>query len=196
MLRQTFRVEARRVSQESDAPLATWNLSQWCLHYWLARYCLDQHIALESSALDKVLVVQDIAAGPVLPADMTSARWQAFVDDYFRVVDFAYVDHVPVAQAERRRKNVLRKYGVTLPDYIEEDDHSRNCRMCVAGIYRSIYRIDGFSTYTPLRSFLRAMPKKSRYQRLPVDIDLNPYVIPMDAKNGGLSISGKFFFSR
>jgi hypothetical protein len=186
MLRQTFRVEARRVSQESDAPLATWNLSQWCLHYWLARYCLDHHIALESSALDKVLVVQDIAPDPVLPADMTSAQWQAFVEDYFRIVDLAYLDRVAPVQVERRRRNILRKYGVTLPHYIEEDDHSRNCRMCIAGIYHSTYRIDGFSTYAPLRSFLRAKPQKSRYQRLPVDIDLNPYVIPMDAKNGGL----------
>jgi hypothetical protein len=186
MLRQTFRVEARRVRQESDAPLATWNLSQWCLHYWLARYCLDHHIALESSALDKILAVQDVAANPALSADTTPVQWQAFVEDYFRIVDFAYLDRVAPAQVERRRRNVLRKYGVTLPDYIEEDDHSRSCRLCITGLYQFTYRIDGFFEYAPLRSFLRIMPMRSGYQRLPETVVLNPYVIPMDANDGGL----------
>ena len=117
---------------------------------------------------------------------MTPAQWRAFIEDYFRVVDFAYVDHVPDAQAERRRKNILRKYGVTLPDDIEEDDHSRTCRMCMAGLYQHAYRIDGFFEYAPLRSFLHGMPKKSGYQRLPEDVILNPYVIPAETKSGGL----------
>jgi hypothetical protein len=117
---------------------------------------------------------------------MAPAQWRAFMDDYFRVVEFAYVDHVPEAQAERRRTNILRKYGVTLPDYIEEDDHSRYCRMCIAGLYYATYHIDGFSEYAPLRSFLRTMPMKSGYHRAPEDIALNPYVIPADTKSGGL----------
>ncbi len=186
MFRQTFRVEARRAGQESEAPLATWNLSHWCLYYWLARYCGSLGIVLETSALDKILTVQGATADPALPADMTPAQWHAFLDDYFRVVDFAYLDRVPDAQAERRRRNILRKHGVTLPGDIEEDDHSRTCRMCLAGLYRHAYRIDGFFEYAPLLSFLHGMPKKSGYQRLPEDVILNPYVIPAETKSGGL----------
>jgi hypothetical protein len=186
MFHQTFLVEARRIGQESEAPLATWNLSHWCLHYWLARYCGSRGVALESSMLDKIVTLQSRAADSLLPADMTPAQWRAFVDDYFRVVDFAYIDHVAPAQAERRRKNVLRKYGVALPDDIEEDDHSRNCRLCIAGLYNSWYRIAGFFEYAPLRSFLRTLPKKSGYQRLPENIALNSYAMPAETKNGGL----------
>ena len=171
--RRTFPVEARRAGQESEAPLATWNLSHWCLHYWLARYCAARGIALEWQARSMRLLnsSKQRLADSLLPADMTPAQWRAFLDDYFRVVDFAYLDRVPDAQAERRRKNVLRKYGVTLPDDIEEDDHSRTCRMCIAGLYQHAYRITGFFEYAPLRSFLHSMPKKSGYQRLPEDID-------------------------
>jgi hypothetical protein len=186
MLRQTFLVEARRMGQESEAPLATWNLSHWCLHYWLACYCGSRGVALETSALDKILAAQGATANPALQADMTPTQWRAFLDDYFRVVDFAYVDHVPEAQTERWRKNILRKYGVTLPDDIEEDDHSRYCRMCMAGLYQHSYRIDGFFDYAPLRSFLHSMPKKSGYQRLPEGIVLNTYMIPTETKSGGL----------
>jgi hypothetical protein len=186
MLRQTFRVEARREGQESEAPLATWNLSHWCLHYWLARYCVERRVALESSALDKVLTLQSVTTDPALLATMAPAQWRAFMDDYFRVVEFAYVDHVPEAQAERRRTSILRKYGVTLPDYIEEDDHSRYCRMCIAGLYQYTYRIDGFFEYAPLRSFLRTMPMKSGHQRLPEAVVLNSYVIGAETKSGGL----------
>ena len=129
---------------------------------WLAPYCGSRGVALESSMLDKIVTLQSRAADSLLPADMTPAQWRAFVDDYFRVVDFAFIDHVAPAQAERRRKNVLRKYGVTLPDDIEEDDHSRNCRLCIAGLYNSWYRIAGFFEYAPLRSFLRNPAEKER----------------------------------
>src|SRR5262249_18452937 len=155
IFRQTFLVEARRVGQESEAPQATWNLSHWCLHYWLAHYLTARNIALESSALDKVVTLQGMTADSLLPTDMTPALWRAFLDDYFRVVDFAYIDHVTPAQTERRRRNGLRKFGVTLPDYIEEDDHSRACHMCMAGLFQFTYHIDGFFEYAPLRSFLR-----------------------------------------
>jgi hypothetical protein len=186
MLRRTFLVEARSVGQEVEAPLATWILSHWCLHYWLSRYCADHHIALDSSALDKIFAIQGATTYSSLPADMTLEQWRAFLDDYFRVVDFAYIDHVPEAQAERRRKSVLRKYGVTLPDDIEADDHSRSCRLCMAGLFQYTYRIDGFFEYAPFRSFLSSMPKKSGYQRLPEDIVLNSYVMSVETKNGGL----------
>ena len=186
MLRQTFRVEARRLEQESEAPLAAWNLSHWCMHHWLARCLSSRHIMLESSALKKNITLQSETVYPALPADMTPEQWWAFVDEYFRIVDFAYLDHVPDAQAERRRKNVLRIYGVTLPDDIEEDDHSRNCRLCMAGLFRFTYRIDGLFEYAPLRSFLRGMPKKSGCQRLPEDIILNSYVVGVETNNGGL----------
>lgn len=184
--RWTFPVEARRAGQESEAPLATWNLSHWCLHYWLARYCAECGIELEASALDEIVTLQSRAADSLLPVGMTPAQWRAFLDDYFRVVDFAYLDRVPDALAERRRKNVLRKHGVTLPDDIEEDDHSRTCRMCMGGLYQHAYRINGFFEYAPLRSFLHSMPKKSRYQRLPEDIMFNHYVIAAGTKSGGL----------
>ena len=97
-----------------------------------------------------MLTLQSATAYPALPAEMTPVRWQAFVDDYFRAVDFAYVDRIPGAQTERRRKNVLRKYSVTLPDDIEDDDQSRNCHFCIVGLYHSTYRIDGFFEYAPL----------------------------------------------
>jgi hypothetical protein len=38
----------------------------------------------------------------------------------------------------------------------------------------------------PLRSFLRGIPKKSGYQRLPEDIFLDSYVKSAETKGGGL----------
>ncbi len=102
-LRQKFRLEANREDGEGRGPLAQWHLSNWCLHYWLARYCADHHIALTPAALDTLITLQVRGIDPALPSDLTPLRWQTFLDDYFRLVDFAWRDIASAAERERRR---------------------------------------------------------------------------------------------
>ncbi len=177
-LRTMFRVEAYRAEQDGSKPLAIWNLSHWCLHYWLARYCDDRRIPLTPTALNDLLPLQVWSVDPALPSDITPTRWQAFVDDYFRFVDFAYQDVRSEAERERRRKNILRRYDLVLPDDVEEDDHRKYCRLCISGLVHFTYRFDDFTNYKPFRTFLDATPKKSSYQRLPDPTRLNVYTLP------------------
>jgi hypothetical protein len=114
----------------------------WCLHYWLARYCADHHVPVESAALEPLFTLQLGPRDPGLPPDLTPIRWQAFVDDYFRFVDYAYRDIRSEAERERRRLAILRKYDLALPEDIEGDDHSTYCRLCIAGIFQYAYRFD------------------------------------------------------
>lgn len=176
-LRTTFRVEAYRAEEDGSKPLAIWNLSQWCLHYWLARYCADRRIPLTPTALNDLLPLQVGSVDPALPSDMTPTRWQAFVDDYFHFVDFAYQDVRSEAERERRRQNILRRHELTLPDDVEEDDHRKYCRLCIEGLVYFTYRFDDFTNYKPFRTFLDATPKKSGYDRLPDGTRLNAYIL-------------------
>ncbi|HEX9411937.1 MAG TPA: hypothetical protein VF916_00395 [Ktedonobacterales bacterium] len=185
-LRETVRLEASRGAGDDQAVLARWTLSQWCLHYWLARYCADHQIPLKPSALDAHVTLQVGGIDPALPADLTPLRWQAFLDDYFRVVAFADWDIGSAAERERRRQSILRCHGVVLPDHIEADDHSKHCRMCIRGLAHFVYRFDGFADYQPLQAFLRTLPMKSSYQRLPEAVRLGPYVMDAPLQDGGL----------
>jgi hypothetical protein len=133
-LRETRYLHATRAAAapaDDQTALARWTLSHWCLHYWLARWCADHQIALTPSALDAHLTLQTIAFDPALPPDLTPLRWQAFLDDYFRVVDFSYWDIASVAERERRRQTILRRHGIVLPEHIEEDEHGKHCRLCM-----------------------------------------------------------------
>ncbi len=185
-LRQTFRLEASLEAGEGRTALARWTLTHWCLHYWLARYCADHHISLTPSALDAHLTLQVGSIDPALPADLTPLRWQAFLDDYFRVVAFSDQDIRSAAERERRRQSILCQYGITLPDYIEGDDHCKSCNLCIAGLAYFVYRFEGFGDYQPLRAFLSMVPMKSSYQRLPEATRLGPYVMDGPLKYGGL----------
>ncbi len=186
LLRETVRLEAGRGTGEERSGLARWTLSQWCLHYWLARYCADHQIALTPSALDAIIPLQVGGIDPALPSDLTPLRWQAFLDDYFRVVAFADWDIDMPTERERRRRAVLRHHGIVLPDHIEADDHSRRCRLCISGLVRFVYRFEGFATYQPLHAFLRTLPMKSSYQRLPEAVRVGPYVIEAPLAGGAL----------
>src|SRR5262249_45548585 len=115
-LRETVRLEASRGVGDDRAAPARWTLSQWCLQYWLARYCADHQIPLNPPALDVHLPVQVGGMARALPADLTPLRWQAFLDDYFRVMAFADWDIGSAAERERRRQSILRRHGVVLPD--------------------------------------------------------------------------------
>ena len=133
VLRQTVRLEAGQQADEHGTALARWTLSHWCLHYWLARYCADHHISLKPSALGAHVTLQVGGIDPALPSDLTPPRWQAFLDDYFRVVAFADQDIGSAAERERRRQFILRQHGFTLPDHIEADDHCKRCHLCIGG---------------------------------------------------------------
>ena len=118
------------------------------------------------SALDAHLTLQTIAFDPALPPDLTPLRWQAFLDDYFRVVDFSYWDIASAAERERRRQTILRRHGIVLPEHIEEDEHGKHCRLCMRALASFVYRFEGFADYLPLHTFLRTLPMTSSYQRL------------------------------
>jgi hypothetical protein len=144
-LRTTFPVEAYQAEKDGSKPLAIWNLSHWCLHYWLARYCADHRIPLEAHALDDLLGPPTGYIDPALPSDMTPLRWQAFLDDYFRFVDFAHRDVDSPAKRERKRQHILRAHGIVLPKHVEEDDHSKHCRLCLGGLAHFAHLFDGFA---------------------------------------------------
>jgi hypothetical protein len=191
-LRETRYLHASRaagavaVADDDQTALARWILSHWCLHYWLARWCADYHIALTPSALDAHLTLQTIAFDPALPPDLTPLRWQAFLDDYFRAVDFSYWDIASVAERERRRRTVLGRHGIVLPEHIEEDEHSKHCHMCMRGLAPFDYRFEGFADYQPLHAFLRTLPMKSSYQRLPDSVRVGHYDTGVSLPDGGL----------
>jgi hypothetical protein len=185
-LRGTFRLEASHATGASHDAVARWTLSHWCLHYWLARYCADYHIPLTPSALNARLPLQLESADPALPADLTPTRWQAFLDDYFKVVAFADQDIRSEAERERRRQSILRRHGFVLPDHIEEDDHSKRCSLCIGGLARFVHRFEGFADYQPLRDFLHALPMKSAYHRLPDTARVGTYIVGAPLRTGGL----------
>lgn len=189
LLRETFRVEANDVGQDASRPIAKWNLSHWCLHYWLARYCADHGIPLKAHALDELLGPPTGYIDSALPSDMTPLRWQAFLDDYFRFVDFAYRDVDSPAERERKRQHILRVHGIVLPEHVEEDDHSKHCRLCLGGLANFAHLFDGFADYEPMLAFLNSVPKKSGFQRLQWSrARLRPYVISVERRNGGLGV--------
>jgi hypothetical protein len=165
-LRETLRVAAYSEGREEPDPLARWTLPHWCLHYWLARYCADHRIALEPQALEAVCVPEVGGIDPALPKDLTPHRWQAFLDDYFRFMDYAYRDIRSEAERERRRKHIIRAHGLTLPDDVETDDHRKHRHLCVSGLAHFDQRCDAFATYQPLHTLLRTLPMKSSYHRL------------------------------
>ena len=100
-----------------STPLALWTLSHWCLHYWLARWCADHQIALTPSALaGHLTLLSPHGLDPDLPRDLTPLRWQAFLDDYFRVVDFAYWDIASAAERERRRQSGSSESELCMPN--------------------------------------------------------------------------------
>lgn len=185
-LHDTFRLEASQASGESQRAATRWTLSHWCLHYWLARYCADHGVPLTPSALDARLTLQLESADPALPADLTPTRWQAFLDDYFKVVALADQDIHTEAERERRRLSILRRHGVSLPDYIGEDEHSKRCYLCIRGLARFVHRFEGFEDYQPLRAFLQAQPVKSSYHRLPAGARVGPYIMDAPLRDGGL----------
>ncbi|HZC79380.1 MAG TPA: hypothetical protein VE258_16620, partial [Ktedonobacterales bacterium] len=107
-LRETVRLHASRAAAGDDqAALARWTLSQWCLQYWLARWCADHQVALTPSALAAHVTLQADGTDPALPPGLTPLRWQAFLDDYFRVVAFADWDITSAAERERRRQAIM-----------------------------------------------------------------------------------------
>lgn len=186
-LRQTVQLEANApLDTERRKALATWRLSHWCLHYWLARYCADYGIPLTTEALAEYLTLRAERIDPALPRDLTPARWQAFLDDYFRVVAFAYRDSRSEAERERRRHSILRKHGISLPAEFEDDWHCKTCLLCIRGLASWAYYFDGFPDYAPMREFLAAQPKKSGFQRLSEMTRVDPYVIPAPVSAGGI----------
>jgi hypothetical protein len=184
-LRETVRIEAVRQPGEGQM-LARWTLSHWCMHYWLARYCADHHIALTPTALAAHVTLQLKSAEPALPSDLTPLRWRAFLDDYFRVVEFGWKDIASEEERERRRHAVLRRHSIALPDDVESDGHRKTCRQCVGGLVGFCYRFDGFADYAPLRAFLRAQPMHSSYHRLPAQAHIEPYVMRAPVDHVGL----------
>jgi hypothetical protein len=185
-LRQTFNLEAGRQVEQTWSAVARWTLSHWCLHYWLARYCADHRISLEPSALEARATTRIAGIDPALPPDMTPVRWRAFLDDYFRLMDFACHDIRSPAERERRRRSILRRHSITLPENIEEDDHGIWCRLCVGGLVRFVHQFEGFADYRPLRDFLRTLPMKSAYARLPDVARVGAYFIGAPQPGGGL----------
>jgi hypothetical protein len=184
-LRETVRIEA--VGQPGDdQTLARWTLSHWCVHYWLARYCADHHIALTPPSLASRVALQLKGADPALPSNLTPLRWRAFLDDYFRLIDFAWKDIDTEEERERRRHAVLRRYGITLPDDVESDVHRKTCRLCVGGLVGFVHRFDGFADYEPFLAFLRAQPMHSSYHRLPAQAHIGPYVVRAPIDHVGL----------
>ncbi|MGO8948514.1 MAG: hypothetical protein ACLQUY_12810 [Ktedonobacterales bacterium] len=189
-LRETVRVSASRAAvaaaDDDQSALARWTLSHWCLHYWVARWCADHQTALTPSALAGHIMLQPHGLDSALPTDLTLPRWQAFLDDYFRVVDFAYWDIASAAERERRRQAILRRHGIVLPEHIEEDEHCKHCRLCMRGLASFVYRFEGFADYPPLHAFLRTLPMKSSSQRLPEGVRVGSYVMGVSLPDGGL----------
>lgn len=189
-LRETVRLHTRHTAaaaaDDDQTALARWTLSQWCLHFWLVRWCADHQVALTPAALAAHVTLQISGIDPVVPPDLTPLRWQAFLDDYFRVVAFADWDIGSAAERERRRQAILRRHGIVLPDHIEADDHCKHCRLCLTGLAPFVYRFEGFADYQPLQAFLRTLPMKSSYQRLPEAVRVGPYVMDASLPNGGL----------
>jgi hypothetical protein len=181
--RETYRIEA---SSGEGEPLARWTLSHWCLHYWLGRYCADHNITPTSVALDAHFPIRVGNIGPALPADLTPLRWCAFLDDYFRLVDFSWRDIDSEAERERRRRKIMRHYDITLPEYIEEDPHSKHCRLCMRGLVSLVHTFHGFDDYQPLRDFLASQPKKSGLHHLPETARLTDYIVHELLPDGGL----------
>jgi hypothetical protein len=115
---------------------------------------------------------------PSLPADLTPQRWRAFLDDYFRFVDFAYFDVASTAERERRRKAILRKHGIALPSDVEEDDHPVSSRLCIEGHFAHHYQFDGFPEFLPFHDFLRHIQTRRAHRRLTEPLLFKPYAIP------------------
>jgi hypothetical protein len=186
-LRETVRLHASRATaSDNQADLARWTLSQWCLHYWLARWCADHQVAFTPAALAPHVTLQTDGIDRALPPDLTPLRWQAFLDDYFRVVALADWDITSATERERRRQTIVRRHGIVLPNHIEADDHSKYCRLCLRGLAPFVDRFEGFADYQPLHAFLRTLPMKSSYQRLPEGVRLGPYVTGASLPDGGL----------
>jgi hypothetical protein len=118
-LRETRYLHASRAAvtaaDDDQTPLARWTLSHWCLHYWLARWRADNQIDLMPSALAGHLTLQSHGLDADSPPDLTPLRWQAFLDDYFRVVDFAYWDIASAAERERRRQSGSSESELCMP---------------------------------------------------------------------------------
>ena len=191
-LAYTYRLNASLPTNTARTPLAQWTLSHWCLHYWLARYCADHKIALTPAALGERAPLQISGIDPALPPDLTPLRWQAFLDDYFHLVDFSYMNIDSESERERRRQTVLRCHDITLPNDIEEDWHAKHCRLCMRGLANFAHHFDGFNDYPPFRAFLKAQPKKSSYQRLPEATHIGTYVMDAPLPSGGLGVVESF----
>jgi len=58
--------------------------------------------------------------------------------------------------------------------------------LCIGGLAHWVHRFEGFGDYQPLHAFLRTLPMKSSYQRLPEAVRLGPYVIDAPLKDGAL----------
>jgi hypothetical protein len=183
MLHETSLVESGQEDESGWRPFASWYLSNWCLHYWLVRYCLDHRIPFAANAIDTILKLRVMYRDPVLPEDLTPAHWQAFLEDYFRFVGFAYWGISSEQERERRRKAIVSKYGLTLPEDIEEDSHSKFCELCIAGRFWWTYEFAGFATYAPFQSFLRSLPVKGGHKWPPSPV-LKPYILPLTKSHG------------
>ena len=114
--RETYRLEASSAEGGPHKPLARWTLCHWCLHYWLGRYCADHDIALTPAALDAHFPLRVGSLDPALPADLTPLRWRAFLDDYFRLVDFSWRDIDSEAERERRRRRMCAAMALPFPN--------------------------------------------------------------------------------
>jgi hypothetical protein len=145
---------------------------------------VEQRIPLTSEALAAHLPLRLDRIDPALPADLTPVRWQAFLEDYFRMVAFAYRDILSEAERERRRQAILRRYGISLPDEFEEDPHCKSCLLCMRGLASWAYDFEGFQSYQPFRDFLGTPPKKSDHHRLPDTARLGPYTVPAFLSDG------------
>lgn len=141
-------------TSQSPPRFRTWRLTSWCMLWWFWLHCARQHIPLESDAVREQVQLVIYHRDPALPTDLTPHRWRAFVDEYGHLVEVAFGDTSP-AVFERRRHALLVRHGITLPQDIEEDDHSRYCRMCVSSRFTYGYQVAGLKIDPVLQAFLR-----------------------------------------
>ncbi|MGB0384533.1 MAG: hypothetical protein ACPGWR_06885 [Ardenticatenaceae bacterium] len=125
-------------------------MSNWHIFYWLTRYLRDRAIPFHK-VFDHLTV--HVSRHDSLPPTLTVGAWEGFTREYLRFMDVGRFDMANEAEVERRRQAILRRHGIQLPAYIDEDSHSRQCALCLAGVFTYDYTIDGFDDYAPYRAF-------------------------------------------
>ena len=122
-------------------------------HHLSSRDELRALVALGASALEEIRAVPfACAADSAIRADLTPEAWMAFVDEYLHLVDVELRDHTPEA-LHRKRRAILERYDVTLPEWMERDSQDWRLPFTVQSLYSYAWRIEGLPT-------LREMPDR------------------------------------